>query len=237
MTLAIENNTTGKATSSAATLAAAYTTSGDDRIVVLHIYNTTITAVSSIVDSNGLTWTMRTRKAASDFSNLTVETWWAYAPSAVSATATITLAGTTNGQAVHYNVYAVSGIGDVTAPFDTNANFPAFLDKDGDTGARPTVTVDTDATESLVVGFYGSRAADGALQQNTGWTALTFLSDLASPGTHESGGTHREFSSQQASLAVEINANRNHFLWLVDAFNGDAPPPAYTVGTITAVMN
>lgn len=228
-----ENGATTK-TTGGSTISVPFTTSSADCVAVIFIYNAwNPTGITSVTDAEGNTWTRRGHGVSTDTS-ISVDIWWAHIPTSGSKTATIHASGSIS-QAVDVSVIAIPGVPDPDSPWDTNASLPAFhTNTDTATSTLPSETISTDATNSLVLGFYGARNTT-AITQNSGWSALPTLTDNSNPGSHYIAGTYQNFSSQQSSLVVQTGENHNSYLFIVDAINGDSSghPPSTNPITVT----
>jgi hypothetical protein len=159
-------HTSGANITSASSGTVAYQTIGADNIVILHSqsspnHTSGSVNITTVTDTNGLTWTKKTSlhivpKGVSALTDNTQEIWWAHAASAVSGTITVTFGATIDDGA--FTTLSISGVYDVTAPFDPNSSLPATASNVSTTGAgtTPSVTISTTAQSTLVLGFYGA---------------------------------------------------------------------------------
>lgn len=140
-------------------------------------------ATVSSVSGGSLTWTRRaqTQQHFSTTTNqyLTVETWWAYAASALSA-ATITVTASATVDDASILAFGVTGAASTTAPWDANASLPAAASSA--TAPTPGVAISTTSGNALVLEFIGTGTATAPSKGSAG---SFFLANV-----HNSGGTN-----------------------------------------------
>lgn len=157
------------------------TTAGTNRILVVSVHNEkngSRQTVSSVT-SAGLTWTRRKAFAfnASNTALQNLETWWAYAPSQLTAhTITVTLSAATDDATI--GVFAVSGA-NVVSPWDSNAAIPATnsdITGANSTGSVPGVSTTT--PDCVLLGFWGAGGtASSTPTVGTGYTQINSFSN------------------------------------------------------------
>jgi hypothetical protein len=166
------------------------TTLGPNRIIVLTVMselNGTVPTVSSVTAS-GLTFALRNRytdNAAGAGNN--IEVWWAYSSAQVTALPiSVTLSSATDDSCL--GVFAVRGVTNYAAPWDTNISVPATQKGQGTTVSIP---VSSTASSGLLLGFWGNNYS------TTGTSGSGFTQVLTS---HNGGG------SRWANLVIEVEA-------------------------------
>lgn len=157
MSLNIESH--GGSTSGAApsSLNVSYTTPVTDTIIVLNVVSQSspsgAIAVSSVTDTNGLTWARRSTHSfqggVGNDTFCTTEVWWAYQPIIQAAgTITINWAAPTGTAAVTW--FTVSGCTSFVAPWDTNGALPKWTSNPTNSGVQPTDLFSTTSAGALV---------------------------------------------------------------------------------------
>lgn len=199
-----------------------YTTSAADEIIVLFVCSEPDTSaanrpVSTVTDTNGLTWTKRKALsfvAATPATYCDLEIWWAHAPAATTGTITVTMSGTIDGMAMVYA--AISGCTNFTDPWNSNPSLPATSTNPG-AAATPSLSVNTTG-DAYVFGFWGS-PHNGSQTVGAGFTVLegqTFNNPSEWIGNWVEGAY---FSTGQTGLAVAFGSSVDNWGFIVDALS------------------
>lgn len=207
----------------------AYTTSAVDEIIVLFVNsqpNSSVAPVpvSSVTDTNGLTWTKRKalsylNTAPNTYDDL--EIWWAHAPTATSGTITVNMTGTIDGLAMIYA--AISGCTNFSNPWNSNVSLPATTTNPGG-AATPSLSVNTTG-DAYVFGMWGGPHNNGQIA-GTGFTMLEgalFNNPTLWVNDYVEGAY---FSTSQTGLAVAMGNSVDSWGFIVDALS--------TAGTVSA---
>lgn len=223
------------------TITCTYTTDDVDEIILLFFNGQTganaLTAVqvSTVNDTNTLTWAKRTQKISASMNVSgghtcldTVEVWWAHSPTAQSGTITLVTNLTPDSMSVAAQPFL--NVLSMTAPFDTDGSIPASSENDTTTGSVATETINT-AAPGYVMGIWGS-AAGGDIGADTGWTHL-ITSDTSS-GTNWSrlNVVGMTTFSPQTGLVVDGTGSEASWVFIADALAGDTGLPANTWASI-----
>lgn len=157
-------------------------TMGTSRIVLLFVHTDAATrrTVSSVSDTNGLTWALY--KAynfdSEDPTNhkQRLEVWWAYAAAQQTAnTVTVTLSGSSAGPSLV--IGAVTGVDPsrFTSPFDADASLPATQSNPSGTSTDATLTFSTHDSHDAVLSVFASNITNIPPTTPAGYTALATL--------------------------------------------------------------
>lgn len=203
---------------------------GTNRIVVLAIHTVSddsaaAKSVSSVTDSNGLTWHKYTTFAFAS-SNVAVfqriEIWWTFAAAQQSSnTVTVTLSGTAWG--VNVGIGNISGVasGRFALPWDTDASIPATNSNPSAVGADGQYTFSTHDAHDVGFAVVGSAISGDNPGAPTGWTKVI------DEGISNGGIAFmfmevyiQIFSTQQISTVVDFGSFRN-FGFIGSALGGD----------------
>ncbi len=194
MSLALDGSAT--ANGSGTTLGITLTTAnaGDIIIIAATINGTTIASISG----GGLTWALRGRSAGG------IETWWAVAPSALSAvTFTVHHAGTATYCTLH--AFGVSGA-NTSAPFDGS---PVIV-------TSTAAVISTTAPDTFIMGAY-RYTGSGTPSVGAGFTLIQ--------GFGFTMTEYHVYAAPQTSLTVPVNAGDGAFGGgIADALVVLAPP-------------
>lgn len=232
MVLAVENATQGGTNAFQSVYDCAFTTSGVDRVVLLEIsFNSGIASqtVLTVTDTTGLTWQRRAqyqRGFDAGGGYLTVETWWAHAPSAVTGIhATVTLSGNANTCNIHS--FAVSGCNSPTSPWDPNVSIPKFNSDISGASNTPTVSgVSTTDTDTLLIGVC-SLVANGVTQVEASGYTLILSSNMEPGAGSQRTNTLTEYklvSSAQSGISVVTGNTTGYWTVLADAITQGVAP-------------
>lgn len=191
MVLALDHSVTANASSGATLALPGLTTTNTNVVAVVFVLlngSAAAVTVSSITDTAGLTWTLRTRlSAAGGDAKQSVEEWWATSASALSSNViTLNLAGTMVFATA--SAFGISGA-DTTTPFDVNGSLPSSSATNNSTS----VTLSTTAANTMVLGCFREGSA-GSPTAGTGYTQILGANFMLTE--------YQIFTSAQTSLAV-----------------------------------
>lgn len=220
----------------------AYTTTAAHQIIVLIIHsenNSAVApvAVSTVTDTNGLTWAKRTSQSflspSSPNTYDTTEIWWAHAPAAVSGTITVTMASAIDGGGVM--ALSMAGVLNTAAPWDTNGSLPAKVTNATASAVAPSATISTSSTASFVFGIWGSPTSNA--QQEVAPFGSTSMGAVNNNGGVNFSHMFVEgaaFATVQSSRVVSLNFANDRWGFIVDAISGDVAP--VTTPTLSRAM-
>ena len=251
MTVAVENVTGGTyhgsgASPNSTVAAGGITTSGADRLVVIMCFtgreNTSadINEVTAITAS-GLTFTRILHDVSYTYSDSVGDPSYPFtstsidiftAPAATPLTGlswTSTMSGdgfTNNGGVIEF---AVSGLHDITAPFDTNAGLPYIAKNISGASSAPALAgFSTDQANDLLLTFAVNHnpSVDATPSATSGWTALAGLPfDTAYSGAsgQELFVQYKNVSVPQSSATITAPYSDDYWYMVGFAFTADAP--------------
>lgn len=182
--------------------------------------------VSSVTDSNSLTWTRRVQQDinnASPSTYGTMETWWARASSAGSGTITVTWPSNIDA-AVLYAV-SLSGCVSTGTPFDGNASIPAIETNATASNTTPSQSVSTNSTDTVALGIYGclNNNYNGTASGNPQGSWNLPNSDNSTHTNYVAvSGMTSSFLSAQSSTTIALSNSGNSYIYLVEAFTNVA---------------
>ena len=161
--MAIDGNGLFSTFSSSASDSVTLTTADGNDVIILNVAENG-TSVSSVSDTDGLTWH---EKAVAGTAGNLIYQYYAVAPTALSAdTITVTFAGTS--YFTDLNAFGITGA-NTSSPFDTNASLPA-------TANSGTASATTSNADDLVLAAYRF-GSDTSPSAGSGWTAINSGSD------------------------------------------------------------
>lgn len=197
------------------------------------------TPVTSVTDTNGLTWARRSQKqvspqygATTQFNSYNIETWWAFASAAQSNTVTVTLAGST---LLFADLFTVSGSLRTSNPWDTNASLPGIHsvnDPAANLAAPVSPTISTTSAKSLVFGIEVDHGQSG-----NATNAVSPFTDIltARPALNIGADIFSNvYSAAQTNITPTFTGAQYDNVVVVDALSGDAPLGA--TGIITTQL-
>lgn len=168
--------------------------------------------ISGITSTSGLTWTNRIAPFASPLSALQMETWWAFAPNALSSEViSITYSG--GAATPRIAVIGINGAASSTAPFDANASIPAKAAVTTTTSA--TNTISTNNANVFLIGMLRGEATLGTITEPSGFTSITTTGSLAQDVSSRVVSSILSSQSLTYSWLTPGNAN-----FLIDAVFG-----------------
>lgn len=180
MTITIDNTAVVEnvAHSNTITLSGFNTSDTDDVIVLVVItdgYNTAFAPVSSVSDTDTLTWHFRGAQdgVGAQYYNR-IETWWAHAPAALVGD-DITVDFSTNFDNVCVLAIAINGL-NVSSPFDSNGSVPAGTEAPG-SGTYPDVVFSTSEVPDFILGVVCTSGTSNGSTPG-GYTLIANLSNL-----------------------------------------------------------
>lgn len=142
------------------------TTQPNDVIVVFTVCGSSGDA-TSISDTAGLTWTKRT--ATANFGGSTSGEWYAVSTGVLTAdTITVNYSAAGGGRT---EAFGVSGA-NTSAPFDSNASFPAKTGSGSSVTTLSTGALTTNHANDLLIGNLSTPSAFGTLTRPTSFTAF-----------------------------------------------------------------
>lgn len=201
-------------------------TAGPDDVLVLYFFaeqdntlagNANI-SVSSVTDTDGLTWTQRNGSSWQNSSaglRCCAEVWWA--KKTTSGSTTITVTTNVSIDDANIDVIAVGNAIDPDAPWCTDASLPGVqVDNSGST-ITPSVTVSTEAG-ALMLQFSGSNLSRPAA---TGYTQIATHQNTGGASAARSQLSAKEEPSPLSSVAVSGSGTGVNLAWFVDAINVD----------------
>lgn len=205
------------------------TTSGTDRIILACVATTLPSGggvpatLSTIVDSNGLTWTKRTshswlNSAGDQIYN--IELWWAYAHAQQTSNSVVATFSAACGYA--YALIAVSGVQSSAwaQPFDTDASLPSLTVNLSSPTTAPTATVSTQGANVGVVSAWCNFSNMAEPASAGAWTDMWHFNFIGQVIFH---GLHKSFTGAQASVTPDwAGSSTSDYGLLIDAIH-DAP--------------
>jgi hypothetical protein len=195
--LAIDGSSANEATSVSSLTVTLTTTSSSDIIYLIISEALTGVTVSSVTDSQSLTWKSR---ASATSANLELFTYWAVASSALSSdTITVTMSGSGD---LDLFVFGISGA-DTSSPFDPNAAVPA-----SNTGSSksPSVLISTTGTDDMLIGALAA-ANNPTVTIGSGFTEVSPTYD----NTPVADGEYKLVSSAQTNTAVSYTLGKREY--------------------------
>jgi hypothetical protein len=214
-----------------------YTTNSVDEILLLLVNSmptgggATPTLVSSVTDTNGLTWSKRSDTTGplgwTPGGNTvdTVEVWWAAVPTATSGTITVNWPSP-GVQIASVSTLAVTGVADLTSPWDPNFGLPAtasFSSLTSGATSTPSVTFSTSGT-SFVIGVFGT-SADGNNSTPNGWLSINANNGSSGSFQCTNDSIGQTFSEAQTGTVVSMGSAASTWVMVVDALATLPPPP------------
>lgn len=232
MSLAVEGAATADSLLNATSATINITTSGTNRIIILHatLEGGTARTVSG-VSASGLTFNKRSAVAAGDVYNVDVEVWWAYAAAQQTGTTiTVNFSGTVDCATL--GTFAVSGVKNFNNPWSNDATLPVT-----NSTAAPSTTIDVTgvtATEInvLVLGFYGA-STNYTIGYGTGYTTIYF--HYNNNGTHYSDifAEYQLFTTAQTNITVDTTGGpQSRWGMIADAITDAATTLRYGFGQV-----
>lgn len=209
------------------TVSASISTSGADRIIVALIQITDPTTgdpgttISGIADGQSLTWHKRAHISQNYLSRgVSMETWWAHAPSSLSSDSVIVTAAGSTTPEMALTLFAVSGA-NVTAPWDGAGGLPFTMSGFSSGGSVERVpvgihtTINTDSTLFVFVGTNNNITGSSAL--SSPWTKLTDVQDGAGDGVSTSTW-YQAVTATQNNLTTDLSSfNGTNLVVITDA--------------------
>lgn len=141
------------------------TTKAGDIIYLFSISGTaTITGISDVA---GLTWHNRIAPFMFN-SSVNLESWWAYAPNALTADVISITYNTTPTPRIA--AFGINGAASSTAPFDPNVSLPAEHQA---TGTSNSNTISTNNANCFLISFLRGTNGLGTITEPSGFTLIT----------------------------------------------------------------
>ena len=219
-----------------------YTTTDSTQIIVIEIASEGNSlgspsggqpfSVSTVTDTNGLTWNKRSEHHSSiqlydgygtgAIANL--ERWWAHSPTAQSGTITVTMEQEIDNCTMGATVY--DGVYSVTAPWDEDSSVPAFSENisGGNSGFGtndiPTVTINTEGAGLIMA----SLTVSSSQTTTEGSGATLNYNPRTGSGVAYCYlfGQYENFGSAQTGTAIALGQNISNYIYVVDALAGVA---------------
>ena len=207
----------------------AYSTNNANEILLLLVNSipsgggSTPALVSSVTDTNHLTWAKRSATTGplgwTPGGNTvdTVEVWWAAVPTASSGTVTVEWPSP-GVQIASISTAAFTGVASLTSPWDENPSLPAvtsFSSLAPGTTSFPAATFNTSGP-SFAVGVFGS-AANGNNGTPNGWLDINANNGSAANFQCTNDSIGQGFSEPQTSTTVTMRDPASTWVMVVDA--------------------
>lgn len=225
------------------------TTSDSDDVIVLLEYNentssTTFATISSISDTVGLHWALRTATTTSALTSFyepnaasDQEVWYATSSAPLSSdTITVNLNNTTDDESMV--AFGVNGV-NLSAPWDTNSSLPVeSFDVGGIPGSTPSCPcaipavsgVYTNEPDEMLLGLVGNGTGGynyGAGTPYTPGTGFTFIDAAPNNGGTNASDAEAEYetvNSQQSNATIAWGESDSNWLMMGDALVAASQP-------------
>jgi hypothetical protein len=219
------------------------TTTDANDVVVFEIFNENDgsnipTTVSSVSDSAGLTWHLRTattspamQQYADEGVNATdMEIWWAHAPAQLSSDTIVpTLSGTTD--CISYVAFGVNGANTAT-PWDTNGSLPTIASSASGVSTPSVSGISTAEANTMILGFmgtgsYGSDDDAAPFVDGSGYTSIDSSLFGACAFAASTFAEYELVSSAQSNIPAELGApltSGDGWFMIGDAIQAASPP-------------
>lgn len=158
--------------------------------------------VTGVSDGSGLTWASRASIDAAE-TGLSLDTWWAYAPSALSSDViTYTLSGSIDDAALV--AFGVNGASNTTAPWDTNVSLPASASTSVPSTPASVSGVSTSAATTMLIGVAGDGTSMGShsYSPDTGFSNIDGIYNGGGSRAAAIGSQYKVVSSAQSGITL-----------------------------------
>ncbi len=210
------------------TLTNTIATAGTNRVVIVVIATETNTAhfystVSSFTTST-LSFTLRSRKQFIDSSGVynNLETWWAQAPTQLSAEVITPVLSGAFPDNVTMSVCSVYGVGALSSPWDPNVSLPASATGSG-AGTVAVSGVSTTKASTLMLALQSSRNGLGGTPTGGGWTIVNSVTEISGVSSEYFQDYYATFSIAQSGITVTLTSSSANWIMVIDALTSVAP--------------
>lgn len=207
------------------------TTTGTNRIVLVHIATTSLTgsdpAISSVSDTAGLVWTRRgTRQTWTGTGTGTLtnvnDTFWAFSSGTLTADS-ISVTWSAAPPADVITVAGISGVTSMSIPFDSNGSLPAYASDSTGAGTAPTVVLSTSHSADLLIATCDSNGitnfCDPVASTSPAWVSVSSKSVSSSANALTTVLYVRATLPQLTGFSAAPSASSSTKYWQL---NGDA---------------
>jgi hypothetical protein len=254
MALAIVNASSGNP-GTGASFTTTYT-NASACVMILHVVtrcgSAGFSAVSSITDSAGITWTRRKQvqfistnfNGINACNHMTHEIWWANitAVHASAVTITINLANDTNQvTSTLYNQFQVTGSLVPATPWDINGGASATATyTNASVNTDPTTNWSVSSSAALVLEFLSENGATGSTAISTQGTGYSLVTGIQI-GTSGTGISHQAVASKAGSSGSGTAtwtsvANIREWVNVTDALTSDSNGTAGAAGSVSGTI-
>lgn len=161
--------------------------------------------IASVASTSSFVWKLRQKiQSTSTQGPQALETWWAHATSDVdNEVVTATYTGTID--ATSLSIKAISGCGNLTAPFDKNGSLPANTVNNTNTGSNTVViNVSTDDPNCLICAAWTANTLQGSPSPLGPDTGYTMDCNLSNPNSTDWNYNVTEYKVIDTTLATDI---------------------------------